>query len=265
MKLPQNPALTLFGVVCLAYLCGDLACALLERRFTHRPWLQQARAGPTASGATASARELEALLSWHSGADEPVVEPDREAPNVFPHLLGTLAGGGSAFAIVQMPASAQTAVVALGEEYNGLKLVYVGAREVRVRDGQGRERTLWMSMVDPEPTAPPLAQPGGSYKTCRQLRQDIDNKSHWIGHIVLRPVLRNGESIGVAINYGGGDNPFARLGILSGDVVLSLNNLPAKSVEDLPPILMELRNSETLDFQLERNGQLLSLRLILDP
>jgi len=41
MKLPQHPALPLVSVAVLAYLCGDVACAVMERQFTNRPQRQQ--------------------------------------------------------------------------------------------------------------------------------------------------------------------------------------------------------------------------------
>ena len=47
---------------------------------------------------------------------------------------------------------------------------------------------------------------------------------------MAQPVMRQGESVGVSLKYTVGENPFARLGIQSGDVVLSLNNKPAKAV-----------------------------------
>lgn len=150
MKLPQHPALTVVSVVFLAYLCGDLACALFERRFSHRPWVAQA-SGASRSAGVGNGRELEALLNWHSPVAGPAAEPTgvpdpepRAKPSVFPNLLGTMEGGGSALAILQMPGSSQPAVVALGDEFQDLKLVEVGAYEVRMRDKSGLEQTITM-------------------------------------------------------------------------------------------------------------------------
>lgn len=278
MKLPQHPVLPVISVVCLAYLCGDLACALFERRFSYRPWVVQNTAAPVSSAAAANGRELEALLNWHSPVAGPVVEPTgapdpepRMKASVFPNLLGTMEGGGSALAILQMPGSSQPAVVALGDEFQDLKLVEVGAYEVRMRDKSGLEQTITMMSGSGAAVPPPAATPGlpqfssEPYRTSRELRHDIDNKSQWIGHIMAQPVMRQGESVGVSLKYTVGENPFARLGIQSGDVVLSLNNKPAKAVEDLPELLMILRNSQTLIFQLERNGKPLTLTVNLDP
>ena len=52
--------------------------------------------------------------------------------------------------------------------------------------------------------------------------------------MVVRPALRNGERMGVQINYGGGENPFSQLGIRSRDVVLSLNFLRKRNGRPFP-------------------------------
>ena len=289
MKLPQHPALPLLSVALLAYLCGDVACAVMERQFSNRPQRQQtgggaavAPPGPTNPG------ELMAVLNAHPQAtatNTTSTGPVAGSPNTtvavanatvpLPTLVGTLEGQGQALAVLQGAGSQDTSVVALGEDFQGYKVIEVGAFQARLRDARNQEYTISMSvasttnnttpaqvaMVPPpgfvpqQPVQPPPDAAKGPYKTSRELREDIDNKGQWIGNILVKPVMRNGESVGVQINYKGGENPFSRLGIQSGDVVLSLNNKPAKAVENLPEILMELRNAQSLNFNLERNGQ----------
>ncbi|MFN8613983.1 MAG: PDZ domain-containing protein [Vulcanimicrobiota bacterium] len=296
MKLPQHPALPLLSVALLAYLCGDVACAVMERQFSNRPQRQQPAPAAVIAPGPGHPGELEALLSQHTVAAVPTPaatpgigpavpgQPQPTAGNAtapLPNLLGTMEGQGSALAILQMPGSPE-AVVAVGEEFNGLKLMEVGAFQARLRDKRNQDWTISMALAKTtDNAAPPPPQftqipptnntfqppepPKGPYKTSRELREDIDNKGQWIKNILVQPVMRNGESIGVTINYKGGENPFSRLGIQSGDVVLSLNNRPAKAVENLPDILMELRNAQTLNFNLERNGQATPLTVNLEP
>lgn len=289
MKLPQHPALPLLSVALLAYLCGDVACAVMERQFSNRPQRQQTAGGvPVAPPGPTNPGELMAVLNAHPQASPtpggtntsagPTTGPGQPQIAVvnataLPTLVGTLEGQGQALAVLQGAGSQDTSVVALGEEFQGFKVVEVGAFQARLRDARNQEYTISMSVASnasPAPPAPMQPPPGfvpanpmqpppdaakGPYKTSRELRDDIDNKGQWINNILVKPVLRNGESIGVQINYKGGENPFSRLGIQSGDVVLSLNNKPAKAVENLPEILMELRNSQSLNFNLERSGQ----------
>lgn len=288
MKLPQHPALPLLSVALLAYLCGDVACAVMERQFSNRPQRQQTGSGaPISPPGPSNPGELMALLNAHPQASPtPGSGPLTGTANIngsnstvavvnataLPTLVGTLEGQGQSLAVLQASGSQDTSVVSLGEEFQGFKVIEVGAFQARLRDARNQEYTISMSVATnnaPPPAAAMTPPPGfvpqqplqtaeagkGPYKTSRELRDDIDNKGQWIGNILVKPVLRNGESIGVQINYKGGENPFSRLGIQSGDVVLSLNNKPAKAVENLPEILMELRNSQSLNFNLERSGQ----------
>lgn len=300
MKLPQHPALPLLSVALLAYLCGDVACAVMERQFSNKPQRQQSGSdAPLAPPGPSNPGELLAVLNGNSkGAGsspdatpvpDGLVRPGQTTPNVavtnstvaLPTLVGTLEGQGQALAVLQAQGSSDTSVVALGEDFQGFKVVEVGAFQARLRNARNEEYTISMSVAKPnEPPPPPApmqpppgfvpAQPQpdltakGPYKTSRELRDDIDNKGQWINNILVKPVLRNGEAIGVQINYKGGENPFSRLGIQSGDTVLSLNNKPAKAVENLPEILMELRNSPSLNFNLERNGQATPLTVNLE-
>ena len=239
--------------------------------------------------------ELVALLSTHRVA-EPILstpvntqgqlpgQPQGTVANAtvpLPTLVGTLEGQGQSLAVLQIPGNPDTAVVALGEEYNGFKIIEVGAFQARLRDKRNQEYTISMQVAGetaPPPTqgfvqipptgtnttqAPEMAK--GPYKTSRELREDIDNKGQWIKNILVQPVMRNGESVGVQINYKGGENPFSRLGIQSGDIVTALNNKPAKGVDNLPDILMELRNAQSLNFNLERSGQPQPLSVNLEP
>lgn len=275
MKLPQQSSLTLLSVALFGYLCGDLTSALIGRQLSDRPQrleggagTPEARTGPTNPG------ELLALLNAHPQVAPPPKGPSGPTPLVtttLPVLVGTLEGQGQTMALLQAPGSQETTVVPLGQEFQEFTLIEVSAFQARLRDGQHQEHTISMGVANP--TSPLLPPPDpvpndalkGPYKTSRELRQDIDNKQQWIGNLVARPLLRNGESIGVQIHYRGGENPFSRLGIQSGDVVLSLNNRPALAVDNLPDILMELRNAQTLVFQLERNGQPLTLTVNLEP
>ena len=291
MKLPQHPALPLLSVALLAYLCGDVACAVMERQFSNRPQRQQTGGGaPMAPPGPTNPGELMAVLNAH-----PQATPSPGAPNIttgpgstgpgqpptvvnattpLPTLVGTLEGQGQALAVLQAQGSQDTSVVALGEDFQGYKVIEVGAFQARLRDARNQEYTISMSVAStttnttpavvamvpppgfvPQQPVQPMEAAKGPYKTSRELRDDIDNKGQWINNILVKPVMRNGEGVGVQINYKGVENPFSRLGIQSGDVVLSLNNKPARAVENLPDILMELRNSQSLNFNLERNGQ----------
>lgn len=297
MKLPQHPAFPVLSSILLAYLCGDLVCAIAEQQFSLHPQRQLASSAPVIPAGPGNPGELEALLNQHlqnKASTQTTSSNLTQATNsnsavtpgnstALPELLGTMEGQGSALAILQMPGNPDTTVIAVGEEYMGLKLMEVGPFQARLRDQRHQDYTISMSLANispsPTPSALPVAQTThqnqatstfaatskGPYKTSRELRDDIDNKAAWINNILVQPMMREGESIGVKINFRGNDNPFARLGLQSGDVVLALNNKPTRAVENLPDVLMELRNAQTLNFQMERNGQAVPLTINLEP
>lgn len=200
----------------------------------------------------------------------------------LPQLAGTMEGQGQALAVLQM--GQETQVVGVGEEWMGFRVVEVGAFQARLRDARNQEYTISMGLANVSSTnttplpglaGPPafnvtggpggLGLPPGPYKTSRELREDLENKGQWVRNILVQPVMRNGESVGVQVNYNNPSNPFARLGIQSGDIVLALNQKPARGVEDVTNLVMELRNSTVLNFQLERGGQQLPLSVTLEP
>lgn len=70
-----------------------------------------------------------------------------------------------------------------------------------------------------------------------------------MNHILVTPTDH-----GVRIAYRK-PNPFSRLGIQSGDVIVSMNGHPI----ELPQTLRHLYGADTLAFQIERNGKKLTV------
>jgi type II secretory pathway component PulC len=302
MKLPQHPALPLISVALLGYLCGDVACAVMERQFSGRPQRQQSSqaGGVVPLNGIRSRGELTQLLTARSQVNTtdptaanttaagvaalPGQPPQNTVGNAtaLPQLAGTLEGQGQSLAVLQM--GQETQVVGVGEEWMGFRVIEVGAFQARLRDNRNQEHTISMALANmgsSEPPPAPLAPAGNPfavtntnnlmasmdapYRTSRELRSDLENKGQWVRNILVQPVLRGGENVGVQINYTNTANPFHRLGIQTGDVVLSLNAKPARGVEDITTLLMELRNATTLNFQIERGGQQLPMTVTLEP
>lgn len=295
MKLPQHPALSLLSVAVLAYLCGDIACAVMERQFNARPQrLQQASFGPgVALNGLKLKGELQALLTAQASSVVATANTTLTAPvgtaNItgpppgavnaslpLPVLQGTLEGQGQSLAVLQ--SGAETKLVAIGEEWMGYKVVEVGAFQARLRDARNQEFTVSMAIANentgtvaavmPQPfvvnNTQALAGPQ-PFRTSAEVKAAIDNKAAWVKNILVQPEIRNGESVGIKVNYTNVDNPFARLGIQTGDIVLALNNKPARGMDDLNTVLMELRNSTNLNFQVERSGQIIPVQVMLEP
>jgi hypothetical protein len=107
-----------------------------------------------------------------------------------------------------------------------------------------RDRRAYTCIL-PRVEEPHLYKKTGPYRSPSELRRDLDEKQLWINHILITPTDH-----GVRIAYRK-PNPFSRLGIQSGDVIVSMNGQPI----ELAQTLRHLYSADTLSFQLERNGK----------
>lgn len=301
MKIPQHPILPWLSLALLAYLSGDLMSAALERQFQGR----SPRVNATASTTTAALNglkqpeDLRAVLTNRSleeavsgaingtttrpggtGAPPPVAG---NATVPLPKLAGTMEGQGQALAVLQ--SGQETQVVAVGEEWMGYKVMEVSSFEARLRNAQGQEFTIAMAMAGeqgPPQTPGTMAQPAvnstntspgnstegagetGPYHSVRELRADIDQRA-FVKNILVQPVQRGEDVIGIRVNYSNPANPFARLGMQSGDIIQTFNGRAVKGMQDMDWALKELRNSTSLNFEVERNGQTVPLNVQLEP
>ena len=109
----------------------------------------------------------------------------------------------------------------------------------------------------------PLYKKTGPYHSSKELRDDLDHKELWIRKILITPaVQRGGKFTGLMISYRS-PNPFARLGLQSGDILVSVNGVPTNRVMSFPPWICELNSSTSLHLQVERKGVLRSINVEL--
>lgn len=225
-----------------------------------------------------------------TGSAAPTGQPAQPAPPAAPpaslKLRGTMAGvGGSGLAMIDV--NGETQVVGVGEAINGLTLVEVGAYSARL-EGGGQTHVLEMDVATDIPavvTPPPVAitdtqvpnatpTPGatptvdgtpsadatpvatGAILSQRELRNILDNPGQFAGKgFRLKPVLREGQIVGMRVTMKDPSHPLARLGIQDGDIVRSLNGQELNGPEALSSIYRLLRNTPSLKFDVERNGQ----------
>lgn len=126
------------------------------------------------------------------------------------------------------------------------------------RSTRGGAQTFRCDFDDP---VEPLYKKTGPYHSCKELRDDLSHKELWIRKILISPVQRKGKSIGLRLSYRS-PNPFARLGLQSEDILISLNGIPANQIESCPPLICELSSSPSLHFRVERKGVLRSVDVV---
>lgn len=194
-------------------------------------------------------------------------------------LKGTMASdGGGGLAMIDV--NGQTQVFGVGEMVvSGLKLVAVTAYSATV-EGDGRSQVLEMDVptdvsavmiadsgpsaqATPDPDASPnpdgsqaSPSPGAAILSQRELRNILDHPEQFAGNgFRMKPVLREGEIVGMRISLRDPNHPLARLGVQDGDIVRSLNGQELNGPEALTSIYRVIRNSPNLRFEVERQGQ----------
>lgn len=202
-------------------------------------------------------------------------------------LRGTMAGvGGSGLAMIDI--NGVTEVIAVGEEVAGMTLAEVNTYSARL-EAPGRSQILEMDVatslpapvtlptqpvaVDLDPAASPTpgvaATPGAgeapaAILTQTELRNILDNPGQFAGNgFRMKPVMRDGEIVGMRVTMRDASHPLARLGVQDGDIVRSLNGTALNGPEALSSIYRVLRNTSNLNFDVERNGTPQSVNISL--
>lgn len=104
---------------------------------------------------------------------------------------------------------------------------------------------------EPTPSAP--AEPLTSRKEMLAILDNDMAKLMKQGRV--RSVVREGEVIGMEIGIKDPAFPLARLGLRTGDIVMSLNSVEVRGPQDMGKLMGTLRNSNSLSFEIERQGQ----------
>jgi hypothetical protein len=127
--------------------------------------------------------------------------------------------------------------------------------------GANRKSQTWVLdsnfVCQLEPALASAAAPSRPYQSSMQLRDDIDNKAHWLRNVLIQPIRRQGKPLGVQIHFKK-ENPLSRLGIHDNDILISLNGVPTAELASLPEIPAEGQGG-SLHFVLVREGRVIHL------
>lgn len=120
------------------------------------------------------------------------------------------------------------------------------------------------------PAVEPAASPTPTAKiepitTQREIRDLLDkHMNDFIQQGSIKPVVRDGQVIGYGIKVKNPAFPLARLGLLTGDIVKSVNGTPCTGPGDIGKLMGILRNS-SLSFEIERDGKAMTHKVELEP
>lgn len=279
-------------LVCgLAFCLADAASATIEQRLAVAPAPLGKVTLPAPTTGAQAPSELVKLLSVTEPAavasSGPSVQPRQESSKpaegqLSVTLVGCMAGGGGS-GLAMLTMGGDSLAVSPGEPVADWTVLAVYPTSVAL-ERNGKQETLQLNepaqlatastvssaapatsaaVAQPAaaPATPPQADPTPSgpvepLTSRKELLSILDNDMAKItrqGRV--KSVVRDGEVFGMELGIKDPNFPLARLGLLSGDIVTSLNGVEVRGPQDMGKLLGTLRNSNTLKFELERQGQ----------
>lgn len=156
---------------------------------------------------------------------------------------------GLGSAIIATPDGVQSSFAVGDVVVPGVKLKAVAFDHVTLDNG-GAQETLFID----QSVAPSAGGAAGAASTGGAL-----NAASFTTDISLTPRNAGGKVTGFIAQPKGEGGAFAAAGLQPGDVIVSLNGVPAQSVQDAVAVISQLPDKGNLTLQVERGGQLVPL------
>jgi hypothetical protein len=269
----------LYGIL-VAFLCGVIAARLfglaLDARLAGQRLDQAQRPSPASSRfepGTATDRDLESLSRGNlfslEGGSRPAGNGSAEV-----RLLGTFPPLGALFSL-----NGTFRAVLVGQELGGETLRKVEGTRAFLASGS-RTRTLDVLYAGVG-GAPPAFAPAPAFPSSRERKPGFDPKSgisppsggqdgtierdvinkllmdpyQELNRVRLRPKMgEDGSSQGIEAQWLHRDSLLAAMGVRSGDVIHSLNDIPIRTTADIVNAMNSLLNSDRFVVSFFRDG-----------
>ncbi len=101
------------------------------------------------------------------------------------------------------------------------------------------------------------------FKVKKDEIKDI-NVSDVLRSISIVPALRGGQLIGWRIVNIRKDSLFARYGLRKGDIILSVNGIPANKISSMAVLKQELENSEDINLEVKRGSETIEIYIEME-
>jgi general secretion pathway protein C len=212
---------------------------------------------PVQAGASAFAGRLAGFDPFSRGEASPgAMAVTGLSLKLFGVRLDSAIGGGSA--IIAAPDGMQSSF-AVGEEIvPGVKLKRVAFDNVTIDNG-GREETLFLDQSIPAQTAGATPPPATAATMPAPASGGAINPASFTTDIGFVPRTAGGRVTGFTLNPKGAGTAFRNAGLQPGDVLVSLNGKPVRSVEESIAAVSETPNGGVVTLQVERGGQTVTL------
>jgi general secretion pathway protein C len=148
----------------------------------------------------------------------------------------------------------------VGEEIApGVRLKAVAMDYVLIDNG-GAEEKLFIDQSSGSGGVPiPPAAGGAAVPAAPAGTGAAINAASFTSEIGFAPRTNGGRVTGFTVNPKGNGNAFRTAGLQPGDVLVSVNGVPIKSIEDSIATISELPDGGNLTLQVERGGQVMTL------
>ncbi len=210
-----------------------------------RDLLKIAKAGPASAG---------------DGIDKDAVRPIAELGLI---LKGTIAGPSEiARAIIEN--KNEQKIYKINDEIMGATLLAIFRNKV-IMNVNGQEQMLVMAESASGGRAPGLPGPISPSRASRGIGASsgmtsvMKNLDEYIGKARVIPYFKGGEPYGFRVSNLGSDAMVYELGVRAGDVIRSVNGTPVRTPEDAFKAYQQFQNDASVQLELERNGQPVSV------
>lgn len=199
-------------------------------------------------------------------------------------LWGTITGeDGMKRAVIEDQTNGKQALFRRGEDVSSAKIKMILREKVilsvkgvdqileiekpvstsRPRADTGSART-----VD-SPRAKPSAAPGASARRAIRLKLSrlgpiSDNPEDWNKYATTAPVKGKDDAGGLVLNRITPSSPLRRLGIRNGDVLISINDEPVNTLDDILEPLVEIAAGQELSLNIKRRGRIRQLDFLFE-
>lgn len=200
------------------------------------------------------------------GIDKDVVRP---IASMGLALKGTIAGPKEiARAIIE--SNKEQKIYKIGDEIMGATLLAVFRNKVIV-DVNGQEQMLVMEEGGQKPGSGGPAGPGAPSRFPGRvaaagpqgMNPVMKNLDQFLGKARVVPYFKGGEPYGFRVSNLGSDAKAYGLGVRAGDIIRSVNGVPVRTPEDAFKAYQDFQNESSVQLELERNGQSVSVSVPL--
>ena len=171
-------------------------------------------------------------------------------------LVATAVGSPS-LALIQVNNTPM--VVRMGSQVGKYRVVHIGKNVIELSSGKSSLQVSF-SVGSTQGLELPTQASVGKVRRSEVERITAD-PGIMFRQIRLVPYVEGGRTVGFIFEWIDPNSLFSQIGLLQGDILLSINGMEIKSGEDAFRILQTVRNESSLRIDILRNGQKQSLQV----